>query len=129
MDEQLKDKIEEATEASSIDRADFLDLLRLVDAHYDQMEATISQALATQSLAASTPIDVIFDSVTEALFSVSESGEILTCNQVSARYFCTDKSALIGASLDTLIPDAAGWTTAEFLAPFIADSSTAIRRN
>jgi diguanylate cyclase (GGDEF)-like protein/PAS domain S-box-containing protein len=121
MDEQLKDKITEATEASSIDRADFLDLLRLVDAHYEQMEATISESLNTQSLATATPIDVIFDSVTEALFAISASGIVQTCNQVSARYFGMDKASLVGTSLDSLLPDAAGKTLEDFLGLFIAD--------
>ena len=64
MDEDLRDKIRTATETSGAERSDFLELLRLVDAHYDRMEATISETLSAQSLTATTPIDVIFDSVT-----------------------------------------------------------------
>ena len=117
MDDELKDKITQAKEASSIDRADFLELLSLVDAHYDRMEATINESLSTQSLAATTHIDAIFDSVTEALFSISESGTIQTCNQVTARYFRVDKGRLIGSSLETHIPDAVGFVGCWFFLP------------
>ena len=74
MDKELREKIRQATEASDVRKSDFIDLLRLIDQHYDKMEATI-----TQSLTITTPIEVVFDSVTEALMSVSASGEVRVC--------------------------------------------------
>ena len=91
MDRDLRDKIRQATESSGIEKSDFIELLRLVDQHYDRMEATI-----TQSLTATTPIESIFDSVTEALMSVSDSGVIRICNKVCARYFGLTKDQIIG---------------------------------
>ena len=121
MDQDLRDKIRQATEQSGVERSDFLDLLRLVDAHYDRMEATISETLSARSLAATTPIDVIFDSVTEALFSISESGRVRICNAVAARYFRLDKDELAGTAIDGLLPEAAGRSVADFLGPFMSD--------
>ena len=68
MHKELRDKIRRATEESGIEKPDFVELLHLIDQHYDQMEATI-----TQSLTNTTPMEAIFDSVTDALFTVSES--------------------------------------------------------
>ena len=62
MHKELRDKIRRATEESGIEKPDFLELLHLIDQHYDKMEATI-----TQSLTNTTPMEAIFDSVTEAL--------------------------------------------------------------
>jgi len=125
MDDDLKARLRKATEASGIARSEFVELLRLVDAHYDRMEATISETLAetlgTQSLAATTPVDVIFDSVTEALLSISESGKVRICNQVAARYFHLEKSELIGSSIERFLPDAKGKSAADFLEPFMTD--------
>ena len=67
MHRDLRDKIKAATEESGITRPDFIALLKLIDAHYDRMEATITQSLRTQT---ETPIEAIFDSVTEALLTV-----------------------------------------------------------
>jgi hypothetical protein len=64
MHKELRDKIKHATEASAIEKPDFLELLELIDQHYDKMEATI-----TQSLTNTTPLEAIFDSVTEALLT------------------------------------------------------------
>jgi hypothetical protein len=80
MDRDLRDKIKRATESSGIEKSDFIDLLRLVDEHYDKMEATITQSLTT-----TTPIESVFDSVTEALMSVSDTGIIRICNKVCAK--------------------------------------------
>ena len=61
MHKELRDKIKRATEESGIEKPDFLELLHLIDQHYDKMEATITQSLTNTTL-----IEAIFDSVTEA---------------------------------------------------------------
>ena len=67
MNRDLRKQIREATDRSGIDKLDFIDLLKLIDQHYDKMEETISESLTSKSLSSSTtPIEVIFDSVTEA---------------------------------------------------------------
>jgi len=60
MHKELRDRIKRATEESGIEKPDFLELLHLIDQHYDKMEATI-----TQSLTNTTPIEAISDSVTK----------------------------------------------------------------
>ena len=65
MQGDLRDKIRAATEESGITKPDFIALLQLIDQHYDKMEATITESLQTQT---QTPIEAIFDSVTDALF-------------------------------------------------------------
>jgi hypothetical protein len=92
MHRELRQRIKEATEKSGINKLDFIELLKVIDEHYDKMEATITQTIATQSLtipsvSSSTPIDLIFDSVTEALLSVGDQGIIRNCNKVCSRYF------------------------------------------
>ncbi len=121
MEKDLRDKIRHATESSSVERSDFIDLLRLVDAHYDRMEATISETLSARSITAATPLDVIFDSVTEALFSVGESGAIRVCNQVCARYFGVDKDELIGRCFADFVPGMKDSPISEFLEPYMSD--------
>jgi diguanylate cyclase (GGDEF)-like protein/PAS domain S-box-containing protein len=116
MDQELRDKIREATESSGIEKSDFIELLRLVDRHYEQMEATI-----TQSLTASTPIESVFDSVTEALMSVSDTGTIRICNKVCAKYFRLTRDQLIGSQIEHLLPGAKDVELAEFLQPFMSD--------
>ena len=84
MQGDLRDKIRAATEESGITKPDFVALLRLIDQHYDKMEATITQSLQTQT---QTPIEAIFDSVTDALLSVGSDGIVRNCNKGCARYF------------------------------------------
>ncbi len=125
MDKSLRERIRKATEGSGAHESDFLDLLKLVDAHYDRMEATITQSVctqtsSTQTLTASTPIDAVFDSVTEALLSVSENGRIRVCNKVCSRYFSMTHEELIGASLDSLLPELNDRPVREFLEPFMS---------
>jgi diguanylate cyclase (GGDEF)-like protein/PAS domain S-box-containing protein len=122
MHHDLRQQIREATEKSGINRLDFIELLKLIDEHYDKMEATISQSLTSQIVDVSTtPIEVIFDSVTEALMSVSEEGTIRNANKVCARYFGIDNEDLIGSSIVSILPDSKGRTLAEFLQPFQSD--------
>jgi diguanylate cyclase (GGDEF)-like protein/PAS domain S-box-containing protein len=128
MDQDLRQQIKEATEKSGVNQLDFIALLKLVDQHYDRMEATITQSLsASQSLKApgsqttTTPIEIIFDSVTEALISVSEDGAIRNCNKVCSRYFGIAKNDLIGSSIVDILPDARGMSLAEYVEPFMSD--------
>ena len=116
MDSKLRDKIREAAERTDVRKSDFVELLRLIDEHYDKMEATI-----TQSLNVDTPIEAIFDSVTEALISVGESGEIRVCNKVCAHYFGLTKDQLIGSKIEHLLPATKGKNLAKFLKPFMSN--------
>ena len=122
MHHDLRKQIKEATERSGINKLDFIELLKLIDQHYDKMEATITQSLSSQTLNASnTPIEVIFDSVTEALMSVSEEGTIRNANKVCSRYFGIQKDDLIGSSIVRILPDSNGRTLADFLQPYQSD--------
>ena len=124
MRRDLKKRIKQATKQSGIDKLDFLELLNLIDQHYDKMEATITQSLSSQSLSSqtlsttTTPIEVIFDSVTEALLSVSEEGTIRNANKVCARYFGIETDELIGGSIVSILPESKGRTLADFLQPY-----------
>jgi diguanylate cyclase (GGDEF)-like protein/PAS domain S-box-containing protein len=120
MHEELKNQIKAATVKSSDKKLGFSALLKLIDEHYDQMEATLSETLS-QSMATTTPIEVIFDSVTDALFSVSDKGIIRNCNKVCSRYFGIEKDELIGTSIGTLIPAVDNQPLGEFLTPFISN--------
>jgi diguanylate cyclase (GGDEF)-like protein/PAS domain S-box-containing protein len=122
MHRDLRQQIREATLKSGINKLDFIELLKLIDEHYDKMEATISESLTSQQLAPSnTPIEVIFDSVTEALLSVSEEGTIRNANKVCSRYFGLDKDDLIGSPIISILPEARNRTLADFLTPFQSD--------
>ena len=122
MNRDLRKQIREATDKSGIDRLDFIELLKLIDQHYDRMEETISESLTSKSLStATTPIEVIFDSVTEALMSVSEEGTIRNANKVCSRYFGIDSQDLIGSSIVRILPESKGRTLADFLQPFQSD--------
>lgn len=122
MDDKLTQQGRRVATASEDDHSDFLELLRLVNAHYDRIEATISQSVNTQLLTqARSPVDAIFDSVTEALLSVDAAGNIRVCNKVCSRYFRLEQNQIIGASLARLLPDAAGVPVGEFLEPFMSD--------
>jgi diguanylate cyclase (GGDEF)-like protein/PAS domain S-box-containing protein len=122
MNRDLRQQIREATLKSGINKLDFIELLKLIDEHYDKMEATINESLTSQQLApANTPIEVIFDSVTEALFTVSEEGTIRNANKVCLRYFGVDKDALIGSPIISILPEARNRTLADFLQPFQSD--------
>ena len=100
MQKELRDRIRQATESSAIEKPDFVALLRLIDQHYDRMEATI-----TQSLTVSTPLEAIFDSVTEALLSVSEGGVICSANKICSHYFGLTREQLIGSRIERILPD------------------------
>jgi len=126
MHRELRQRLKEVSEKSGINKLDFIALLKLIDEHYDKMEATITQSLATQtltsqSLNAPTPIDLIFDSVTDALLSVDEQGIIRNCNKVCAGYFGIAKQDLIGAPVTDILPDAKILPLAKYLQPFMSE--------
>ena len=116
MQKELRARIKEATEKSGIEKPDFVELLRLIDEHYDRMEATITQSLTT-----TTPIEAIFDSVTEALLTASESGLICNCNKICSHYFGLAKDQLIGSKLEHILPAAKKKSMQEFLEPYMSN--------
>ena len=128
MHRELRQRIKEATEQSGINKLDFIALLKLIDQHYDKMEETItetlsqtlSQSLATELLTTTTPIEVIFDSVTDALMSVSDEGVIRNCNKICSTYFGLPKNELIGSQISRFLPGAADKGLADFLQPFVS---------
>ncbi len=120
MQGDLRDKIRAATEESGITRPDFVSLLKLIDQHYDKMEATITQSLEAQSLQTQTPIEAIFDSVTDALLSVAADGTIRNCNKACQRYFGVPREQLIGTNIDTILFGLEDQALDEFLAPFLS---------
>lgn len=123
MDRELRQQIREATERSGVDRLELVALVKLVEQHYDKLLST------TQPLSASggpngtttTPIEVIFDSVTDALLSVGSRGTIRNCNRVCSRYFGLPKELLVGSRLEQILPAAAGQSLGDFLEPFMSD--------
>ena len=117
----LRDKIKAATEESGISKPDFLALLKLIDQHYDKMEATITQSLESQSLQTQTPIEAIFDSVTDALMSVDGTGTIRNCNKICGRYFGVPRRQLIGTNLNAILFGLENQTLGEFLSPFLSN--------
>ena len=122
MHSDLRDKIKAATEESGVTKPDFVELLKLIDAHYDKMEATITQSLEAQTLHSQTqtPIEAIFDSVTDALMSVDSEGVIRNCNKVCSRYFGRPRRDLIGSKFDRVLPDASGFSVEKYLKPFMS---------
>jgi PAS domain S-box-containing protein len=122
MQKDLRNKIRVATEASGITKPDFIELLSLIDQHYDKMEATITQSIQTATHSdTAAPIEAIFDSVTEALLSVGANGVIRNCNKVCTRYFKLTKDQLIGSNISNILPAAKRRTTAEFLVPYLSN--------
>ena len=116
MQKELRDKIRHAVEASGIEKPDLLELLHLVDKHYGKMEATI-----TRSLINITPIEAIFNNVTEALLSVSESGIVCSCNKICTYYFGLTRDQLIGSMIEHVLPAAKGIPVGDYLEPFMTD--------
>ena len=126
MQKDLRDKIKAATEASGITKPDFVELLSLIDQHYDKMEATITQSVKTATrsdLAADTaaPIEAIFDSVGEALLSVGTNGVIRNCNKVCTRYFKLTRDQLIGSRINNILPNVKDEPVVDYLAPYISN--------
>ena len=116
MHRELRQRIKLATERSGFNKLDFVALLKLIDEHYDKMEATF-----TQSVVSTTPIEIIFDSVTDALMAVSDGGIIRNCNKICSRYFGVAKDELIGSSIEKILPGAQGLQFNVFLTPYMSD--------
>ncbi|MFQ6006757.1 MAG: PAS domain S-box protein, partial [Woeseia sp.] len=107
-----------------MNKPDFLELLKLIDQHYDKMEATITQSLSqlvSGSMTSAAPIEVIFDSVTDALMSVSENGIITNCNRICPKYFRLSRDKLIGSEISRILPGANDKGLADFLQPFMSN--------
>ena len=124
MHRELRQQIKDATERSGINKLDFIALLKLIDQHYDKMEATITESLSlslSQSLTTTTPIEVIFDSVTDALMSVSDEGVIKNCNKMCSRYFGLPKEELVGSQISRILPGAKNKPLSEYLQPFMSN--------
>ncbi len=95
-------------------------IVDLLNAHYDKLQASVSRSLA-QVLPPKTPIEVIFDSVTEALLSVTAEGTIRHCNKICTRYFDLPKEELIGSPLARILPEAGEIRLDDYLAPFMSN--------
>ena len=122
MEKDLRDKIRAATEASGITKPDFVELLSLIDQHYDKMEATITQNVQTSNrVDATASIEAIFNSVTEALLSVGADGIIRNCNKVCSRYFKLPQEELVGAPIVRILPGARGQAIGDYLEAYISD--------
>jgi diguanylate cyclase (GGDEF)-like protein/PAS domain S-box-containing protein len=124
----IRNRIRAATEASGISKPDFVELLQLIDQHYDKMEATITESLQTQSLRSQslqtethTPIEAIFDSVRQALLSVGTDGIVRNCNRVCSHYFGLTKDQLIGSHIGNILPGAKDKLMGDFLSPYMSD--------
>jgi diguanylate cyclase (GGDEF)-like protein/PAS domain S-box-containing protein len=122
-------------------------LVSVLNNHFARLEQTISTALAhkptetpAQSTApvpefsstetlpsqraqvvATSPIEVIFDSVTDALLSVSAHGRIRNCNKVCSRYFDLTQEELIGSQLSRVLPAVGDTRMAEYLLPYMTN--------
>ncbi len=123
MDEMQDTNTQRIFEEPVEGQAEFMELLRRVDQHYEYLEATITQSIPAHPAAAMTPVDVVFDSVSEALMSLDSDGIIRLCNPVCARYFGKAKDDLVGTHVNEILPAAAGQPLDEFLAGFVADIS------
>jgi diguanylate cyclase (GGDEF)-like protein/PAS domain S-box-containing protein len=125
MDRELRRQIKDATERPGADNLEFIALLKLIDQHYDKIEATdgtLTQSMASiSSTMPTTPVEVIFDSVTDALLSVGSGGVIRNCNKVCARYFGLPRHLLIGSPIATILPSAKNQVLVDYLQPFMTD--------
>jgi len=117
MERELREKIRAATEESGVTKPDFIALLKLIDEHYDKMEATITQSLQSQTQA---PLEAIFDSITDAFLAVDGDGIIRNCNKVCARYFGPHRTKLIGTPVGEILPALGDQSIAEFLSPYMS---------
>ena len=116
MHRELREQIRKATEQSGINKLDFIGLLKQVDDYYERLESTITQAAD-----AGASIEVIFDSVTDALMSVGSDGIIRHCNQICSCYFNVTKEELIGSAITRILPGAKDRSLSQFLSPFMSN--------
>ena len=117
MRRDLREKIRAATEESGATRPDFIALLKLIDEHYEKMEATITQSFQAQT---QTPLEAIFDSITDAFLTVSEEGVVRNCNKACTRYFGHERNDLVGSRLSVILPDLCDVPLDDYLAPFMS---------
>ncbi len=128
MHQDIRQRIKDASEKSGINKLDFIALLTLIDQHYDKVEETINESLSqtlsgsltSRSLTTPTAIEVIFDSVTDALLSVSDEGVIQNCNKSCSSFFGLPKEEFIGAPISRFLPGLTGKGLADFLQPFVS---------
>ena len=121
MNDDLRDGIRQATALPIVGCSEFVRLLKQIDAHYDRGKQSVAETVPASAAPASpTPLAVVFDSVTEALILLGESGNIRFCNPMLGRLFGLDREALIGSSIENFLPAAAGLTMTEFLEPFLS---------
>ena len=120
MDRELRRQIKDAAERPGVNGPEFVALLKLIDQHYDKMAATVAESLDRPRTAA-TPVEVIFDSITDALLSVGSKGVIRNCNKVCARYFGLPRDLLIGSPIANILPSAKKQALAEYLQPFMTN--------
>jgi len=118
MQGDLRERIKAATEESGITKPDFVALLKLINEHYDKMEATITQSFQAQT---QTPIEAIFDSVTDAVLSVGADGVIRNCNKACSRYFGYPRNELLGSPISAILPNLDDVPFTEYLLPFMSD--------
>ena len=121
MQKDIRERIRAAHAACGAAEPDFADLLQQVEQHYDKLEETLTQTMQQQGLQDSSSIEAIFDSVTEALLSISADGVIRNCNKVCPHYFGLEEKQLIGAHIARIIPAAKDKPIADFLAPFLTN--------
>ena len=121
MNDDLRDGIRQATALPIVGCSEFVRLLKRIDAHYDRGKQSVSETVPASAAPASpTPLAVVFDSVTEALILLGESGNIRFCNPTLGHLFGLDREALIGSPIENFLPAAAGLTMTEFLEPFLS---------
>ena len=82
MQNDIRERIRAATEACGITKPEFENLLKLIEQHYDKLEADLTQSMGLQGLQDPGSVEAIFDSVTEALLSINADGIIRNCNKV-----------------------------------------------
>ena len=120
MGKDLDEDIRKRLKDSGSESLDFVTLLRLIDDHYARMEATITSSLS-RAHSPGTPIEALFDSVTDALMSVSADGTIRNCNKICPRYFGRNKVELIGSSIRDILPSIGKDSLEQFLLPYMSD--------
>ena len=119
MDRELRRQVKDAAERPGLENQELVALLTLIDQHYDRLEATPESP--DHSFKATTPVEVIFDSVTDALLSVGSKGIIRNCNKVCTRYFGLPRDLLIGAPVTSILPAAGKQPLAAYLQPFMTN--------
>lgn len=119
MREKQDKRISDATDGPGVRKPDFRNLLTKIDRYYDKKDVLDNQS-PTQTFSATMPIEAIFESISEALITVSISGVIRSCNKACSRYFGVSRDDLIGSHLGEVLVGASKKSVADFLAPFMS---------